>query len=346
VGVFAALLFITVSASSLTLLTSTLLLWRYRRSISRLGSAAAARETGQATSPVARFIRSAPHGSLLPEAMTASPLYRQMMSESRRNACKYAAAGVPFGLLIGVSAFVAFSQTQINFLNAGTDPLYFVFLFWTFVWPFFVTTAIVGGWSPRKRWSILAGYFAVLVILAGALVWVPTEAPVQVGNVILPGWSGETPIRLGTKWSLNLVPTLLLAVFRHRRLRAVAPLVLGFMTTVSAGLIGIIAAALVYRDISVTVIVLLSQALSMTVRRAEIAYFLLLLVTGCLLFGAFGWALLVWVRRSYQRKTVSDQSLGIDAVWMVYATFYGAILAVGGPGWPRQRWPPFSHRES
>ena len=46
-----------------------------------------------------------------------------------------------------------------------------------------------------------------------------------------------------------------------------------------------------------------------------------------------GWWLLKRIRRSYQRKTMSDQSLSVDAIWLLYGSFYAMILAFGGPGW-------------
>jgi hypothetical protein len=51
------------------------------------------------------------------------------------------------------------------------------------------------------------------------------------------------------------------------------------------------------------------------------------------LCGVLGWRLLVWIRNSYQRKTVSDQSLAIDALWLIFASFYAVMLAFAGPGW-------------
>ena len=264
----------------------------------------------------------------------ADRLYRLTISEPRRHACKYAIAGVLFALLMGLAGFFAFSQTQINYLRAAAHPLQFLFMFWTFAWPIVLTTHIVAGASRRNRWLAALSYFAVLIALGGLVALTPTEAAFQAVNVTLPAWSGETPIRLVSKWNLfNFPPTLLFITFRHRRVRAVAPLVLSFMTVVSAGVLGIIAAAFLYRETSVAAIAFASKTLGVSVIAALIGYFLLLFILACLLFGVLGWRLLVWLRSAYQRKTVSDQSLAIDALWLIFASFYAVMLAFAGPGW-------------
>ena len=46
-----------------------------------------------------------------------------------------------------------------------------------------------------------------------------------------------------------------------------------------------------------------------------------------------GWRLLVWIRNGYQHKSISDQSLAVDALWLLFASFYAVMLAFAGPGW-------------
>ncbi len=344
-GVIAAISVLTLAASVLTLIASTFLLWRYRRTVARLMSAQAGeaehRITRGAQSETPSALALEESDSVKPKPISFSPenhladrLYRLTISEPRRHACKYAVAGVLFALLMGLSGFFAFSQTQINYLRAAAHPLQFLFMFWTFVWPIVLTTNIVAATSQRNRWLAVLSYFAVLLALGGLVALTSTEASFQAVNVTLPAWSGETPIRLVSKWNLfNFPPTLLFIIFRHRRVRAVAPLVLSFMTVVSAGVLSIIAAAFLYQETSVTVIAFASEALGASVIAALIGYFLLLFIVACLLFGVLGWRLMVWMRSGYQRKTVSDQSLGIDALWLIFASFYAVMLAFAGPGW-------------
>jgi hypothetical protein len=94
-----------------------------------------------------------------------------------------------------------------------------------------------------------------------------------------------------------------------------------------------IVAAFVYQDLSVAAMVWAAETLRASVSAALIGYFLLLFIVACLLFGVLGWRLLVWIRNGYQRKTISDQSLGIDALWVIFTSFYAVMLAFAGPGW-------------
>ena len=339
-GVIAAISVLTLAASLLTLIASTFLLWCYRRTVARLMLA----QAGEAEHRIASGTQSTPASALVLEDSDsvkataahhlADRLYRLTLSEPRRHACKYALAGVLFALLMGLSGFFAFSQTQINYLRAAAHPHQFWFMFWTFAWPIVLTINIVATASRRNRWLIVLSYFAVLVALGGLVALTPTEASFQAGHVTLPAWSGETPMRLVGKWNLfNFPPTLLFITFRHRRVRAVAPLVLSFMTVVSAGVLSIIVAAFLYQETSVAAIAFASDTLGVSVLAALIGYFLLLFIVACLLFGGLGWRRLVWIRSNYQRKTVSDQSLGIDAPWLIFASFYAMMLAFAGPGW-------------
>lgn len=197
-----------------------------------------------------------------------------------------------------------------------------------------LTTNIVAPGTRYSRRLRVFSYFAVLAAVGGLLASIATEAPVRTDTLDIPAWSGETPTRIVLRWiGVNLPATLLVLTFRHRRFRAVAPLVLAFMTVVSAGVIFIIAAAFIYQEISVSVIAWASETLDVSVRAALIGYFLLLCLGAFLLFGVLGWGLEVWIRRGYQRKTTSDQSLAVDALLAIFAALYAMMLAPAGPAW-------------
>jgi len=53
----------------------------------------------------------------------------------------------------------------------------------------------------------------------------------------------------------------------------------------------------------------------------------------CLLFGIAGAWVMKRIRAGYERKTISDQSLALDSLWLLFAAFYTAILAFAGIGW-------------
>jgi hypothetical protein len=329
-GVMAAIFLLGLMASPLTLIASSWILWRYRRAVARFMAAAAGEARSVPAAEPAGAIQS--HAvAAPPQTRTADHLYRSMIAGLRRRTACYALAGLLFALLMGLSAFFAFSQTEVNHLRAAAHPLQLLFLVWTFAWPMVLTVPIVAAAGRRHLGLIVVGYFAVLAVLGGLIALTSTEAAIHVGSTMLPAWSGESPLRLASKWSLfNLLPTLLLLIFRHRRVRAVAPLVLSFMTVVSAGVLGILAAASVYWQAAVAAI---ANTLGTSTLVALIGYFLVLLVMAYLVFGAAGWWLLAWLRSAYLRKTVSDQSLAVDALWLIFAASYAVMLAFAGPGW-------------
>nr|ACF98061.1 hypothetical protein [uncultured bacterium 888] len=341
-GVIAAILLLALLASGATLIASTLLVWRYRRKVDRLMSmragALSARDAGVRTmghpSDDTGKHAADPFLSVGCQGDRAGRLFRRMLEDSRRHACKYALAGSSFALVVAVGAFAAFSQIQVNYLAAASHPLQLVFLFWTFSWPVVLTINIVAARSWRNRWRNVAVYFAVLAVLGALVALTPTEAPFRAGEIVLPAWHGESPLRLAMKWStFNAFPTLLVLVFRHNRIRAIAPMVLSFMTVVCAGVLAVIAAAFLYQTASLQVISAAIDSLGMSTVAATAGYLLLLCALAVTVSTVLGWLLLVWIRRRYQRKKASDQSLAIDALWLIFVTFYTVVLSSAGPGW-------------
>ena len=332
-GVIAAIFPLALVASFLTILTSPFLLWLYRRAVARL----MATQAGTLCCPVVtdeqpEHAYSRTHvdrGNYSPKN-----LYHLTISESWIHAYKYGVAGILFALLMGLSGFFAYSQTQLTYLKAASHPFQFLFMFWIFIWPSVLTINIVATNSLKNKSLITLGYFIVLIVLGGITTLIPTEAPFQIDDVSTPSWSGETPIRLIGKWSIfNLAPTFLLFLFQNRRVRAVVPLVLSFMTVVSAGVLGFIVLGYNYQEAFVSVMTFVFEKLGLNFLATVTGYYLLLFAIACLLFGVFGWWLIIRIRNGYLDKTSRDQSLAIDALWLIFISFYAVMLAFAGPGW-------------
>jgi hypothetical protein len=342
-GILTALAFLTLTSSLCALIASVVLLHCYRRTVRRLTSQRSVQVKGRNAAGPRRESPATPDRSpnlttelffKSPKRASAEQLIDRIDAARRRQARKYAMAGMLFALLVGLATFSALSQTQINYLRAAAHPLQALFLIWTFAWPVTLITNLVACSSRWVHLSLLVGYFSILALLCSALVMIPTEAPLRAGNVLLPAWSGETPLRLASKWVLfNGPPSLLCLAFRHRRVRAVAPLVLAFTTAVSAGILFIVAAAFRYKQGSVNVMTFVSETFNLSALTSLIAYFVLLIVAASFLFGLLGWSLLVWIRARYRRKMLNDQSTGIDAMLLIFSSSYTALLAFAGPGW-------------
>ena len=54
---------------------------------------------------------------------------------------------------------------------------------------------------------------------------------------------------------------------------------------------------------------------------------------GFALFGLLGWWLLRWLGRAYRAKRMSDQSLTVDALWLLFGVLQSFTLAFEGWGW-------------
>ena len=339
-GIISAVAILAIVASFLTLVASVLLLGLYRRRVAQLMLESAgdgedrtveAQRSDDLRNSAWRCDAPGPSRvSLAAKGESSDCLYRRTNEEPRRHALKYAIAGFLFASVVGLSSVSALSQTTINYLSAASHPVQFVFMLWTCAWPVVLTTAIVAGGS-KLRFVL---YFIILFVLGATIALMPTEAAFQAGALMLPAWSGASPLQLAGKWTLfNGAPTLLVVLFRNRWTRAVATLVLSFMSLVSAGVLAIISVAFLYQDVSVAVTVFAAEALGLSIRTALVGYFLLIIAAAAFICGVFGWRVLVWIRNAYQRKLISDQSLTVDALWLIFASFYAVMLAFAGPGW-------------
>ena len=339
IGVIGALAAIALVASILTLIASALLLWRYRRAVARLMAAsanAAMRLTAGQTGVIRPELNGSAFGTDRRQRIETTPalLYRRTLQGPRRQALRYAVAGALYAFAVACAAYFAFAQIQVNFLRAASHPLQFLFLFWSLAWPVVLTIELAGAFDRRTRLLGVCLYFVVLTMLGWLLAFTPTERAIVLGDVAVPAWSGESPPRLLGKWALfNLTPTLLHAAFRLRRVRAVAPLVLAFMVLVSAGALGVLVTAFVYQETSAAIVVAIAQALGIGVSAALLGYLALAALLGCAGFALLGWGALAWLERSYLRKSASDQSLAVDALWLTFAAFHAVALAAAGPAW-------------
>jgi hypothetical protein len=322
-----AIVLLTIFTSIVTLIVSAVLLSLYRRAVGRLmreqtGTVSRSTRSGVPRKsdvdfalPTASFAK-ANSDSVHSKVHSRDHLFRLALSEPWRNALKYASAGTLFALLLGLGSYLAFSQTQMNYLLAASHPLMLAFLILTLGWPIILTTNVVATIRSRYRWLVLLIYFAILISLSAALIVTPTEKSIQAGNATFAAWSGETPIRLGAKWILfNLPGTVLFLTFRNRRVRAVGPLVLSFVATLSTGLLSIIIASFVYIQFSAAAISFFSTALRLSLLVALVIYFALLLSIACAFFGALGWYGLRRLRRRYcQKLCIGDGRILVEMI--------------------------------
>jgi len=125
----------------------------------------------------------------------------------------------------------------------------------------------------------------------------------------------------------NLPPTVIMLTYLSRRIRAVGPLVLIFMVlALSGSYIALYAAAaddrLLYSIIEVTGFFGLGGSTYWVLR-----------FLGFFAFGVIGWLALNGIRRQYQAKHISDETVTIDAIWVLFAITDSVDLVFEHPLW-------------
>jgi hypothetical protein len=224
----------------------------------------------------------------------AAALLEALVARPRRAALVYACAAVAYG---GVIAIVTawFADPDAPFL-----PVRLLLLTTLFAWPIVPTLAIVAG-SLRRRKIAIAGCYAAVYV---ALVLVGTMR------------SADFTVRQGIQlWALyNLPGTALIALCLSRRVRAVGPLVLLFLILGLLGadaLLGVVGASTGLLRASVSVGGLFGLG--------GVGTFVGLIVAGFIALGVVGMGLLAWIRRRYEAKRLSDESLTVATMWWLFA---------------------------
>ena len=326
IAIVLAIVFISITASVFSFISASISLSLYRKTLAK-------RMAEHIGASSAVFPDIPPHPAKTNENKIPGDLYASIGRQSVLLIYQYAIAAVCFALVAASAAFYALSISQISVLQAARHPLQWLFLFWTFLWPGVLTFNVITLGGPGKKCSLVAFYFLGLILLAGSLSGLATEVHFS-GAFNIPAFSGETPVRMITKWLLfNAAPTLLHVVFQAHFVRAVAPLLLAFMVTVSTGLLGLVVATYQYPDATVMIFVNWANTLGIQVAPALALYsfgLLFLSFSGC---GLFGWLLMAKIRDDYLSHKISDQSLAIDALWLLFSAFYAVILALAGIGW-------------
>lgn len=310
-------LLVILAAPSVTLPLSALLLWRYRRAVIAAMSTRAAGGTEVAdpvAEPVVHERRSRDGGR------SVDQLYREIIRTPWRYACRYAVAGLGFALVMAISfCFVR---------NVRLVSIFFLFWVVLCAWPIVLVIILTAASTRRAIGVAVGGYFAVFVVVGVLTITMPYHAGLPLGAFSFEAQPVITPLRGAAMWAaLNFFPTVLLLACLNRRVRAVGPMLLSFVTVVATG-IAIGWFSMFSRGVFPSVIAL-TFALHARVKWILLAGVLLALVAGVVL----GWLLLFLIRAGYERKRLNDQSLTLDAVWLLFAAFYSVLLIVGGLRW-------------
>lgn len=237
---------------------------------------------------------------------SAGPLFHHARSSPWRAGMIYGVGGIAFA---AVMAFCFLRSSNTEFL-----PLRYLILLWAYSWPLVLTLSLVAATQQKTRLLLLAAHGVGFAIL---------------GAIGLARSPDSSVLQLAVLWlSTNLPPTLLMLVFLIRKVRAVGPLVITFLVLSLTG--------------SNLLLSVLDRHQGVLRSVAEVGFslglggtgvFWSLILIGFLLFAVLGWFALQWIRRRYLAKGINDQSLILDALWLLFGISYSIGLAFEGAGW-------------
>uniref|UniRef100_A0A831U2S5 Uncharacterized protein n=1 Tax=Geobacter metallireducens TaxID=28232 RepID=A0A831U2S5_GEOME len=236
----------------------------------------------------------------------AGPLLRRARSSPWRAGMVYGAGGLVYAAIMAF-CFLRSSSTEIL-------PLRFLILLWVFSWPLVPTLGLVAATGRKTRLLLLAAHAAVFAIL---------------GAIGLARSPDSSLGQLAVLWlSTNLPPTLLLLLFLIRRVRAVGPLVVTFMVMALTGSNLLLSVLDRHQGVLRSV-----AGVGFSLGLGGTGVFWALILIGFILFAVLGWFALQWIRRRYLAKGMNDQSLILDALWLLFGITYSIGLAFEGAAW-------------
>src|SRR5690606_15036999 len=190
----------------------------------------------------------------------------------------------------------------------------FLWLLSCYAWPTALTVGLVVATTTRQRLAVGLAYLLMLFAFAG---W---------GLVRNPSLSALDVARF---WAItNLPATVLLLAFLHRRIRAVGPLVLAFMVVAVTGsqvAVGVAGQS----EATLRAVIEVGSVLGL----GGVQIFWGLMLAGAALAGLVGWQVLKWLGRRHLARRSSDQTLTLEAMWLLFAVVQTVSFAFEGLAW-------------
>lgn len=300
-------------AAALTAVTSVFLLWLYRRAVLRsmgalagVGTPPPTQKHGESQTDRPSPLQVASAASGLQLTSYAHSAYQRAAQSLRRAAWVYAAGGLAYAVIL--------TTPWMFFVEGGFVFSRFLWLTACYAWPTALALGLLMA-IDRGEWFAIAGaYFAALIAIG--IYGLVRNPELTVGQ-------------LAFFWVFaNGAETVLLLAFLNRRVRAVGPLVLAFML---AGVMG----AFLFINLAGSSDGILYSIVSVgdAIGLGAITLFVLMHVIGFAAFAVLGRWLLGWIGRLYQTKRVSDQSLTLDALFLLFGVVQSITLVFEGWGW-------------
>jgi hypothetical protein len=189
-----------------------------------------------------------------------------------------------------------------------------------YVWPVVILVSLLVKLSWRTM-AVVVVLCAALFIgvtwlaLGGLSATVPPDVDLP-GGLIAPARVSLLQV-VDTWWTMNGVATLLVLAFLVRPIRAIGPIMVALMTTAVAGVIGTV--LLLTRGHSADWFASLATDLGFTGTVGAVTAVLLVLGVAAVTAGSIGYLALCGFGRLYRTQRISEQSIQVYAVWLVFA---------------------------
>ncbi len=293
---------------------SALLLRLYRRSVIkgmavRIGPADLSRqaEPKRCAPPAPLQIVLLSAQSALPAPDTEPPGYLLARYGLWRIALAYAIGGAAYAAVMTAAWLTATHDDNLVWVKL-------LVLFWTYYWPAVLTALMVAGYDLRRRLQLFGAYFVVLF----ALMSVAISRNPDLKLVELP-----------LHWMITNGPaSVLLLLILARPIRAVGPLVTLFLIVAAIGSQSLLVIASVNESILRAI-----AAIGFSIGLGGTETFIAMIAVGMLMFAALGWPLLLWLGHLYEEKRFGDQSLTVDAIWLLFGLIDSIGLVFEGSAW-------------
>jgi hypothetical protein len=309
------LFFILVVSAVLALIASYLLLRLYRRAMIKSMRRGGGSEILEPKGYLPPEPEHKPHDAPLNFNFLARPtlkanrgaisLYRSAIRRRWLAAFVHVIAGCCFAAVM-TAAFLLAGKLAFS-------PFRFLYIMWANAWPILIAIDLAVGFR-RGKWIGFVIYFLIGGIL---------------GSISLAKSPNLKLAELLYFWlDVNAPPTILLLIFLNRWIRAVGPLVLVIM------ILGVTGATFFVTLIGnhfklLKVLSDFTYSIGLSATGTMIAFHLI----GFAAFAILGWLILGSLRRLYEKKYLSEHSITVDAMWLLFGIANSIGLVFEGRLW-------------
>jgi len=224
-----------------------------------------------------------------PDTTPMTPTLVHSQATMRAVSAVYALAGIAQSLIV----------TILYLWQAGIElrPMRTFMVWLPFAWPIILTLSLTATATRRQKYTLLGGYFRVLLTMDGAADLFGLRYQPGFGELVL-------------LWGLNAgLPTIVMVLLGNRAWRSVGFIALFYsIVAVTGGLLG-------FQGLGCLTLSTQSETLLSSIEYL-LAVVILLTLTG----GWWGFRRLV---QQYQAKRYSDQMLIVDSLWLLVTLIEG-----------------------